>query len=101
MPTVLGCPRETHARQPCELLEYTGEQRCTSLPLPVEGMIDRETVSVLVYNMGPGEHSQNGRLPHKRGNGSDRNIPLVDTYLRLFSQRHPKTVNTYCEKLGI
>jgi len=59
-----------------------------------EGMIDRETVSVLVYNMGPGERSQNGRHPNQRGNGRHRNIPLVGIYLRLFSQRHPRIVNT-------
>ncbi|UNC90851.1 hypothetical protein [Candidatus Contubernalis alkaliaceticus] len=57
MSTVLGCPWETHERQPCELLEYTGSPRCTGLPLLAGERGNRETVSVLVYNMGPGEHS--------------------------------------------
>jgi len=38
-----------------------------SLPLLAEGRDNRETVSVLVYNMGPGEHSIFGRHPQKAG----------------------------------
>ena len=87
MPTVLGCPWETHERQPCELLEYTGAPRCTGLPLLAGGRGNRETVSVLVYYMGPGEHSIFGRHPQKRGNRRTRIIPLVDTYGIIF----PKT----------
>lgn len=67
MSTVLGCPWETHERQPCELLEYTGAPRCTGLLLLAGGRGNRETVSVLVYNMGPGEHSIFGRHPQKAG----------------------------------
>jgi len=40
-----------------------------------EGMIDRETVSVLDYNMGPGEHSQPGRLPLKGATGGEGTFP--------------------------
>ena len=36
----------THERQHCELSEYTGGGRRTSLPLLIGGMTDRETVRV-------------------------------------------------------
>lgn len=49
-----------------KLLEYTESHQCTSLPLLGEGATVRETFSVLVYNMGPGEHSQK-EVTLKRG----------------------------------
>jgi len=46
MSTDLGCPWETHERQPCKLLEYAGTLDTRRLPLLAGVRSHRETVNV-------------------------------------------------------
>ncbi len=92
VPTILGCPWETHERQPCELLEYTRDHRCTCLPL----LLRRDDELGNSQRVGL-YHGARGTLffrrhPIKGQQGEIGTFPWSTP--RLSSQRQPKIVNT-------
>ncbi len=85
----MGCPWEPHERRPCELLEYTGDHRCTNLPL--RGGRDESpgnSQRVGLHHEGQGYTLEMEDTLANEGQQEEKEHSL-GRHLRLFSQRQP------------
>jgi len=86
MSTVLGCPWETHERQPCKLLEYTGTPSVHIASLCwQEGEVTGKQSACRSITWGQG-NTLKPEDTRDRGNRRHWNIPLVDIYGYIFPE---------------